>query len=586
MFLIHTPSSNGPHKIIWRCLEPAPVPSKLANTIMGDMSAAPSDRFGKLGSDNISEEEKKIRGASFKKKAMNASSKFKHSLAKKSRRNSRVFSISIEDVHDAEEVKAVDAFRQALILDELLPSRHDDYHMMLRFLKARKLDIEKTKQMWADTLRWRKEFGADTIIEDFEFKEVDEVLQHYPQGHHGVDKEGRPVYIETLGKVDANKLLQATTMERYVKYHVQEFEKIFSIKFPACSIAARRHIDQSTTILDVQGVGLKNFSKAARELIMQLQKIDGDNYPEEILFSFELPEFFGGTCTCADQGGCMRSDKGPWKDPEILKRVQNGEAKCRKMMDIEEKTISEEIEYPKGSESFKGENILGANGKKSMRLSQGFVEHPKISPIGGKVPRSHGNFPDTYDKDIPVVDKVVDASWKRGQDEKLALAKAGNGSQMFGGVMAFVTGVVAILRLARNMPSNINDAALERAASVYGIDTMVNGQKQHQQLPFPIISAADFSSAVKRLGQLEEKVRALSVKPAQMPFDKEEKLDGAVSRIEAIETELMGTKKALEDALAQQEEILAYIEKRKKKKRMLGSSVVESFLVVARGGES
>ncbi|XXG71252.1 hypothetical protein AAC387_Pa07g0550 [Persea americana] len=306
----------------------------------------------------------------------------------------------------------------------------------------------------------------------------------------------------------------------------------------------------------------------------------------EVIDASELPEFFGGTCTCADQGGCMRSDKGPWKDPEILKRVQNGEAKCRKMMDIEEKTISEEIEYPKGSESFKGENILGANGKKSMRLSQGFVEHPKISPIGGKVPRSHGNFPDTYDKDIPVVDKVVDASWKRGQDEKLALAKAGNGSQMFGGVMAFVTGVVAILRLARNMPSNINDAALERAASVYGIDTMVNGQKQHQQLPFPIISAADFSSAVKRLGQLEEKVRALSLKPAQMPFDKEEKLDGAVSRIEAIETELMGTKKALEDALAQQEEILAYIEKRKKKKRMLGSSVVESFLVVARGGES
>ncbi|XP_039065589.1 phosphatidylinositol/phosphatidylcholine transfer protein SFH8-like, partial [Hibiscus syriacus] len=420
---------------------------------------------------------------------------------------------------------------------------------------------------------------------DFDFQELDEVLKYYPQGFHGVDKEGRPVYIELIGKVVPDKLMRETTLERYVRYHVKEFEKCFATKFPACSIAAKRHIDSSTTILDFQGMGLKNFSKSAQDLVRCLQKIDGDNYPEtlcrmfiinagsgfkmawkavksvldsktaskitvlgsnyqskllEIIDACELPQFLGGTCTCADQGGCMRSDKDSWKDPNILKMIADGEALYTRQI----VTVSNGERKMKSSDTSVVESGSEVEEFASPIPTRNYL-HPILAPVSeearmaGKASSAAGSSKN--DENVPMIDKAVDSE---SEISFLFLTP-------FSLIRTMVLHLTKKPRVT-NLTCSIPDQHLE---------SMFKDETRPPSPAPPRFTEADLiSSVVRRLGDLEVKVETLQSKRFEMPHEKEELLSAAVCRVDALEAVLIATKKALHDALMRQEELLAYID--------------------------
>jgi hypothetical protein len=182
-----------------------------------------------------------------------------------------------------------------------------------------------------------------------------------PASANGHPQDGRPVYIESLGKVDLTALNKITSQDRMIQNLVCEYEKMADPRLPACSRKSGYLLETSCSILDLKGVGIGKATSVYGYLgavsaisqnyyperlgkmyvinapwgfsgVFSVVKkfldpvtsakihILGSGYEKELLAQIpaeNLPKQFGGKCEC--EGGCQLSDAGPWWDKEWAK---------------------------------------------------------------------------------------------------------------------------------------------------------------------------------------------------------------------------------------------------------------------------
>lgn len=170
------------------------------------------------------------------------------------------------------------------------PALNTDW-TLLRFLRARKFDKQKTLEMLKKTIKFRAEKNMDRIAQ-IDKEKIAHIASFFRTFHYTIDRFGRPVIIDMIGASKVNEALQVFEMRDIQDYLIQTYERMIRIEFPICSSVVKRRVDRTFLIFDIAGLGLgKVLQGKFREFLNFSTALGQDHYPEVLgrLFVINAP---------------------------------------------------------------------------------------------------------------------------------------------------------------------------------------------------------------------------------------------------------------------------------------------------------
>eukprot|EP00252_Welwitschia_mirabilis_P013973 TRINITY_DN3097_c0_g1_i15.p1 TRINITY_DN3097_c0_g1~~TRINITY_DN3097_c0_g1_i15.p1 ORF type:complete len:733 (-),score=142.29 TRINITY_DN3097_c0_g1_i15:654-2852(-) len=161
----------------------------------------------------------------------------------------------------------------------LLPSKGDERTdvVLMKFLKAREFKVNEAFNMLRETIRWRKRFGVDGILDE------DVGMEEDLRGvafMHGFDREGHPVCYNVYGMFQDKDLYQRVfgdeaKHDKFLRWRVQLLEKGIKDHLSFAPGAINSMV-QVTDLKNAPGLGWNIIRQATKQAVTLLQ----DNYPE------------------------------------------------------------------------------------------------------------------------------------------------------------------------------------------------------------------------------------------------------------------------------------------------------------------
>ncbi|KAG9315548.1 CRAL/TRIO domain-containing protein [Chiua virens] len=260
---------------------------------------------------------------------------------------------------------------------DTLQASHDDMTLM-RFLRARRFDLNKAEKQFARAEAWRKQHRVDDLFKAFDTAELESSRRFYP-ALDWATRQSLPLYVYRLASLDTalRRELDAIPAERRYQRIVVLHECMTRFVLPLCDYLLHEPptpVSSVTTIVDLADVSMTAMW-SLRSHLQQASTMATANYPETLntIAIVNSPSFFPTVWNWIKgwfDEGTRRKIHVLGRDPgETLRGLINEEDLPEsyggrlKWVFEDEPCLDDDIqkavgEMPKGTATFAGGNIV------------------------------------------------------------------------------------------------------------------------------------------------------------------------------------------------------------------------------------